>query len=80
MKINLDVNLESENLIGSLIEQFTHDELIELIMQIDDAMEDWDFTNDLYEYFNDKHEEFLDEDIEEDDDDEDEDEDERDEW
>jgi uncharacterized Zn finger protein len=66
MKINLDVDMESEDLIGELVEQLNHDDLIALIIQIDEAMQDWDFTNDLYEYFNNKHEEFLDEDIEDD--------------
>ena len=54
-----EFNLKSKNLVGSLIKQMSHDELIALIMQIDKEVNLWDFTNDLYEYFSDKHKEFL---------------------
>lgn len=65
MKANIEVDIDTENLAEALVDDLTNDDLIDFIKQVDEAAQDWDFTNEVYEYFKKQHEEFLD--IEDDD-------------
>ena len=49
--MNVDINVV--DLVCHLIENFTPDEMIEFIKEIDYEMQDWYFTEEMFLYFDD---------------------------
>ena len=52
MNIRLNSSVDTDDLIGVLVEQLTREQLFTLIKDIDLTVADWDFTDDLVDYFN----------------------------
>jgi hypothetical protein len=59
-KINVDIELSInvEDIISS-IGEMDYDDIFEIIKKIDVTMQDWDFTERLYEHFKKLHEEYI---------------------
>jgi hypothetical protein len=55
----LYVTIDSYDIISALLNDLTVSELIEFIEEVDSQQDDWDLTNDLYEYFRQRHLEYL---------------------
>jgi len=49
--VEILVNLEVDQIVADLCTQLDHDDLLELIKQIDAEVADYDFTKELRDYF-----------------------------
>jgi regulator of sirC expression with transglutaminase-like and TPR domain len=59
--INQLVAISTDDLVDTLADEMTREELFEFIKRIDLAVADWDFTNDLISYFKEQEKVYVNE-------------------
>ena len=62
--INLNANINLFDILDSLSSDLDYEELLDFIKELDLKIADWDFTEQLYNYFKKQHEIFLEEEAE----------------
>lgn len=55
MFANLNVNVDTEDLIWDLLRSLEREELLQFIVDLDAAVCDWEFTEELYKHFKQEH-------------------------
>ena len=53
--------LFKDNTISALIENFSYEEIINFVQELDERVSNWDYTIKLYEYYKDAYKVFLEE-------------------
>lgn len=51
----VNLNIDTWDLIDSLVRNMDNEELFDFIIEIDSTMLDWEFTEALYQYFKEEH-------------------------
>ena len=54
-KIIINSEVDPFDLISDLVDTLKHDELFQLIVELDRQVADWDFTERMYKYYKDQH-------------------------
>lgn len=59
--LNINVELDIKDLLGAIDEHLDYDQIFDFIVNLDEEICNWEFTNRLYEHFKKMHKEFLEE-------------------
>lgn len=59
MDFSVLTNMDAEDIAWEMVQQLTHEEMLEFIVSLDSLVADWSFTEAVYEWAREQHKEFL---------------------
>lgn len=59
--MRFSVVIDIEEVLEEMVDCYGHDTLIDFVKQLDEAIEEWGFTETLYEHFKKLHDTYLEE-------------------
>ena len=59
MDFSVLTNMDAEDIAWEMVQQLTHEEMLEFIVSLDGLVADWSFTEAVYDWAREQHKEFL---------------------